>query len=56
VGFGGVRVGVLSWEFDVEMVRVEGEAEAALLREVGLSWEVPWLVYTPIFWVQGWKE
>ncbi len=54
-GFADVRVGVLSWEFDVETARVEGEAEAALLDEVGLEWEVPWLVYTPIFWVSGWK-
>ncbi|MFW9830853.1 MAG: class I SAM-dependent methyltransferase [Candidatus Thorarchaeota archaeon] len=51
LGFGNIEFGILSWQYNPKLTKTEIEEEATLLRESGISWILPQITYTPIFWI-----
>ena len=56
LNFENIQFGVLSWTFNVQAIKAEIDSEEDLLKEKGISWRRPAFIYTPIFWVFGFKS
>ena len=53
--FDQIQYGILSWKYDAEAMKTEIQSEAQLLQEKGIEWNLPAVIYTPIFWIYARK-
>jgi len=56
LGFHNIRSGILSWQFDADVMKAEITDEADLLEELGIHWVAPKFIYTPIWWIIATSE
>jgi ubiquinone/menaquinone biosynthesis C-methylase UbiE len=55
-GFRIIDFGVLAWQFDALSIKTEIQGEAELLKAHGIQWTPPDYIYTPIWWLVGFKK
>lgn len=56
IGFSRTQCGVLAWEYQAASIREEIKGEARLLRNLGIYWITPRVIYTPIWWSLATKD